>query len=59
MFGKFLGKVISAPIKIVNLPIKGATRAMDWAMNEPSPRKNSVDKFAESVEDLVEDTFDE
>jgi hypothetical protein len=54
MFGEILGKIISAPIRIANAPIK-LMQKID-GMGEDDML--GLDELAESVQDAVEDTVD-
>lgn len=62
MFGEFLGKVLSAPIKIVNAPLRVADKVMNYALNEDSdkrvmsaPLKGLSDVVEETAEDICDD----
>lgn len=34
MFGKLLGKILSTPVRLVNVPLQAASKAMDWSIGE-------------------------
>lgn len=68
MFGKFLGAVVSAPIRIVSAPVKMAQKtlqASDEFMFGKSresyraPRRNTLDKIADTVSDSFEEALDD
>lgn len=60
MFGKLLGEIVSAPIKVVNVPVKLAGKAADAVLGEEDclGGDNCLDDAAEAVQETVEDTFD-
>lgn len=61
MFGKFIGSIISAPVRILNVPVKMTQRAVeagdrflgidDGRKSRRRSRKNLLDNLAEGIED--------
>ncbi|RKY08444.1 MAG: hypothetical protein DRP56_04115 [Planctomycetota bacterium] len=59
MFGKLIAKVVTAPIRIANIPIKATTAAFDVLCDEPvSAQNNAIDDIADVVEDSVRKVID-
>ena len=54
MFGKFLGEMLSMPIKIVNIPVKIATKLV----GEDETDKNILDDAAKVIKDCTEEALD-
>ena len=68
MFGKFLGKVLTFPIRVLNVPIKLTQKAAEAAdefmlgqssFNYRAPRRNTLDKLSNAIEDTIEDAIDD
>lgn len=67
MFGEILGKIVSAPIRVVNIPVKLAQKAAQIAdesmcgesrYSYKAPRKNCLDKLADATEDACEESLE-
>jgi hypothetical protein len=60
MFGGLLGKLVSAPIRIVNIPIKVAKATGDFMCGETNVRveDNTLDNIADSVEKSAKKILD-
>lgn len=50
-----LGKIISLPIKIMDLPFKVARKVVD----DPEPDKGIIADIAKAVEESIDDIFKE
>lgn len=61
MFGSFIGKVLSAPLKIVNIPLRVADKALNYALDEPDrPRLAApLKETSEVIEDAAKDICDD
>ena len=66
MLGKLLGKVLTLPIRVINVPIKLTQKAAEAAhefmlgsspMNYRAPRRNSLDKLSDNIEETTEDAM--
>jgi hypothetical protein len=62
MFGSFLGKVLSAPVKLVNAPLHMVDKAVNYALDDRSdsrvlsaPLKAVSDVIEETAEDICDD----
>ncbi len=64
MFGEFIGKALSAPVKIINAPLRLADKAINYALDEPDTRSNrklsapltaTSDVIEETAEDICDD----
>ena len=60
MFGRLIGEIVSAPVRVVSAAAKVSTRIVEAACDEkPSPpKRNSLDDVADSISDTVSDTLD-
>lgn len=58
MFGNLLGKLVSAPIRIVNIAAKVVISPAKMMLDEEPFERNSVDKLAESVEEAAKEILD-
>ncbi len=60
MFGNFIGKILAAPVRIINLPLQVASKALDssMGMNENVPIKDrdplALEELAKAVEKITE-----
>ncbi len=60
MFGNFIGKILAAPVRIINLPLQIASKALDssMGMNENVPIKDrdplALEELAKAVEKITE-----
>ncbi len=53
---EIVGKIAAAPIRIANIPVKGAKAVLDAMCDEPVfPERNVIDDIADVVEDSVKD----
>lgn len=53
---KWLGKLIAAPIRLLNVPVKAAKACLDASMAEPIRyEKNALDDIADIVEKSVDE----
>lgn len=51
MIGVIVGKIIAAPIRIINVPVKAAKAVLDMAIGEPvTYEDNAMDDIADVVE---------
>ncbi len=61
MFGNLLGKILAAPVRIINLPLQVASKALDssMGMNENVPIKArdplALEELAEAIEEITDD----
>lgn len=67
MFGDILGAVFSAPVRLLNVPVKIAEKAAEAAdelmlgsssQTYRAPRKNSLDSIAEAIDDSCKEALD-
>lgn len=67
MFGDILGAVLSAPVRMLNVPVKIAEKAAEaadefmigsYSNTYRAPRKNSLDSIAEAIEDSCQEALD-
>ena len=58
MFGKLLGKLVSAPIRIVNIAAKVTIAPAKMMLDEEPFERNCVDKLAEGVEEAAKEILD-
>lgn len=62
MFGKLLGAALSAPVRMVNIPVKitqKALEAVDPLSQYQAPRKNTLDKVADTISDSCEEALND
>jgi len=60
MFGKLLGKIVAAPFRLVNIPVKLAEKGMDEMCGETGKSgKNILDDVARTVEETCEEAMDD
>ena len=66
MIGKLLGKALSLPVRLANLPVKIAERAIDevtgdeaGGTKETLGTSEPLDRLAEILEEAAEETFPE
>ena len=68
MFGKLLGAIASAPVRLVNAPVKVMQRTAQAAdefmlgkseYSYRAPRRNSLDRVASAIDESCRDAFDE
>ncbi len=65
MFGKLIGKVLSLPVKIANIPFRVIEVASDVAMGEgPTPKEDRIlskpgQALAEGIEKATEEVLDD
>lgn len=68
MFGKLLGAVVSAPVRLLNVPVKMAQKAAQAAdefmlgksrYSYEAPRKNALDRVADTISDSCEEAMDD
>ena len=66
MFGSLLGAIVSAPIRLLNVPLKIAQKSSEAAdefmlgpstMNYRAPRRNTLDRVADSLDDSCKEAF--
>lgn len=51
MIGVIVGKIIAAPIRIINVPVKAAKAVLDMVIGEPvTYEDNAMDDIADVVE---------
>jgi hypothetical protein len=67
MFGKLLGKLITLPVRLVNVPVKLTQRAIEagdrFVLGDSptayrAPKKNVLDDISDIVEEIFEGTLD-
>jgi hypothetical protein len=60
MFGELLGALVSAPIRLLNVPMKIAQKTAEAAdkfmsgphsMNYQAPRRNTLDRVADAIDE--------
>ena len=68
MFGKLLGAIVAAPIRLLNVPVKITQKAAEAAdefmlgsssLSYRAPRRNTLDRVADSVDDSCKEAFGE
>jgi hypothetical protein len=60
MFGKLIGKVLSTPVRLVNIPLKAAQKSLDFMVAEPTRRLKDYDPIAlDQVADAIDDACDD
>lgn len=66
MFGKLLGAIASAPIRLLNVPVKIAQKTAEAAdgfmfgessLTYQAPRRNTLDRVADGVDDSCKEAF--
>lgn len=57
MFGKLLGKALSLPIDIVNVPVKVLDEVADVVDAGGSGLPEAIDDLSDEVQNTVEDIF--
>ncbi len=61
MFGNIIGKILAAPVRIINLPLQVASKALDssMGMNQNVRIKDrdplALEELAEAIEDITDD----
>lgn len=61
MFGNLIGKVLAAPVRIINLPLQVASKTMDGMLGESNTRSIrdrdplALEELAEAIEDITDD----
>lgn len=61
MLGKLVGKALSLPVKVANLPVKAVNRSLEWMTgneDDNNPVEETLDKLADGIEDVCEDALD-
>lgn len=68
MLGSLIGKVLSAPVRIANVPVKLAQKAAEAAdeavlgqscNNYRAPKRNSLNKLSDAIQSSCEEALDE
>jgi hypothetical protein len=68
MFGTILGAILSAPIRLLNVPVKIAQKTAEAAdefmlgkssLNYRAPRRNAIDRMADAVDDSCKEAMDD
>ena len=60
MFGRILGKIISTPVRLANVPIKAVSKAGDFMLGESNTRPIKdrdplgLDEVADSIDDACD-----
>ena len=60
MFAKLVGTVMSAPVRILNIPVKVGQRVMqelDPCQQYEAPKENMLDKIADTVAESCENVI--
>jgi hypothetical protein len=61
MFGRIIGKVLSTPVRLVNVPLKAASKATDYMLGESNTRRIKdrdpigLDEIADAIDDACDD----
>ena len=67
MFGKLLGAVLSAPVRLLNVPVKVAQKTAEVAdelmfgassISYQAPRRNTLGRVAETISESCEEAMD-
>jgi len=59
MLGKLIGKIIAAPIRVVNIPVKATKAVFDVMCDEPVEfEENALDGIADVVEETARKVVD-
>lgn len=66
MFGQLLGALVSAPVRLLNVPVKIAQKTAEAAdgfmfgessMNYQAPRRNTLDRVADAIDDSCKEAM--
>ncbi len=61
MFGNLIGKILAAPVRIINLPLQVGSKAIDGMCGETDTEAIrdrdplALEELAEAIEDITED----
>ena len=58
MFGRLLGKIISAPVRVVNIAAKAVIAPAKMALGENPWEDNVADELAEGIEESAKKILD-
>ena len=58
MLGRLIGELAAAPLRIANVPVKLATKAVNSLSDQPTPKRNALDEIADELSETIEDTLD-
>lgn len=62
MFGKLLGEIAAAPLRVASTAAKVTQIAVDElteCTQQPKPGRNCADRLADKVSETIEDTLDD
>ena len=66
MFGQLLGALVSAPVRLLNVPVKIAQKTAEAAdgfmfgessMTYQAPRRNTLDRVADAIDDSCQEAM--